>query len=202
MTVDTSPVRGANSGLSAYERQRGFESSGSFVVPTGSKRRAFSLGPLTLRYEEEESFDFSALARAASAQLERVRRFNFAEALQSESARAEFFAGDGASSAPIAAPAKSGAAAENAARAAAISGLTYGADGCMRASRLYLPDAAEDKVATIENTAGFGPEILNGAGGAYMSSAARTRAALTAYLAADRAAFPGSVPGRLWSGAV
>lgn len=157
-----------------------------------------------MRYEEEESFDFSTLAKAASSQLERVRRFNFAEALQSEAARSEFSAGDEASAvSTMGAPQLASGAYESIARAAeSLAGLSYGADGRIRSPQLYFSAAAAESMDAVKSTADIGLENKDYAVTAVTANAARTRTALTAYLAADRAASSSTYSGRLVSGAV
>lgn len=92
MNVNFDRTGVVSQGLSAYARQaRAASWDRSASQPAGlphRKTQTFSLGPFTLRYEEE-SLDLDALASAAREQLDRVRRFNFREALQAESQRAE-----------------------------------------------------------------------------------------------------------------
>ncbi len=167
---------------------------------TERKQREFSFGPFTVRYEEEESFNFSALAKAAAAQLERVRRFNFSEALQTEAAKEEFLRAPQTSTAasPASAPDfKDASLRELAAKTSeALSGLTYGANGRIRAPQLYFPQnfeketlaretAPEDQAAGGVDATANEPFLFNGLESS-TGGAARTRAALAAYLAAGR----------------
>lgn len=200
MTVRNFSIGSANSGLAAYEQQR--EAGSALAAPVaavsaGRKERSFSLGPFTLRYEEEVSVDFSALARAASAQLNRVRHFNFAESLHTESVRAELASVslEGANAAQTPAGDFSAAALKGlTARAAdALENLTYGADAQIRTPQLYLPFNGRPDQAAASNAAEASEPS---------TTAARTREALMAYLAADRAGSGASRAGRLVSGVV
>ncbi len=161
-------------------------------MAAGRKERSFSLGPFTLRYEEEEGVDFSALARAAHAQVNRVRRFNFVEALQTEKARVELFSASPTETDPAVAPTGYQVGDPLAALAArAAENLTYGADGLVRRPRLYSsPSGRPDQAASGSAAEASGPS----------ATTARAREALTAYLAAERAAGPAPRTGRLVSG--
>ena len=190
------PVGVASGGTAAYEEQQ--RKTAPAVLPaaaTERKERSFSLGPFTLRYEEEESVDFSSLARAASAQLSRVRRFNFAEALQTEAARASLLLAPPTETDPAAAPAGSypgNALADLAAQAAsALENLTYGADGRVRPAQYAYAGEEMSRTASGDAQAS-GPA----------ASAVQARKALAAYLEADRAAFSASRSGGLVSGTV
>lgn len=189
----------AGSGLAAYEQQRATALPEPLPAAAARKQRSFSFGPLTLRYEEEESFDFGALARAAAAQINKVRRFNFAEALQTETARAELpvgalaHSGLEAGAADASAAYVSDAALARASRraASALADLTYGADGRLKQAQLYFPADNQQAGQTGQGLSGEGALVT-----------AKTREALTAYLTADRAARGAPLPGRLLSGQV
>ena len=191
------PVGVASGGMAAYEeQQRNTASAALPAAATERKERSFSLGPFTLRYEEEESVDLSSLARAAAAQLGRVRRFNFAEALQTEAARADLLLAPPTETDPAAAPAgyyPGGSLADLAAQAAsALENLTYGADGRVRQPQTYSPSGGQISRDTSAGAEESGPA----------ASAAQARKALAAYLAADRAVFFAPGPGRLISDTV
>lgn len=195
MTVRTFPVGAASGGPAAYEqRRRDTAPAEAPAVATGRKERSFSLGPFTLRYEEEESVDFSALASAARAQVDRVRRFNFVEALQTENARAELFSAAPTETDPAAAPTGYQAVNPLAALAArAAEELTYDADGRVRQPQLYIyPSGRPDQAAS-----GSAAETSGSS-----ATTARTREALTAYLAAERTVMVAPRTGRLVSGQV
>ena len=195
MAARTFPVGVASGGMAAYEeQQRNTASAALPAAATERKERSFSLGPFTLRYEEEESVDLSSLARAAAAQLGRVRRFNFAEALQTEAARADLLLAPPTETDPAVAPAGSysgGALADLAAQAAsALENLTYGADGRVRRAQAYVSSRTEiSRNASVEAEKSYPA-----------ASAAQARKALAAYLEADRAAFSASRTGHLVSG--
>ena len=194
MTTRTSPFGAANSGWAAYAQQRETALSNAPAVIPARKERTFSFGPFTLRYEVEESVDFSALAKTAATQVDRVRRFNFAEALQTETARADL------AQAPFAQTGQTDAASgqfssstlENlTARAAeALQNLTYGADGRMREAQVYLPPSGRPDQAAAHYAAKTS---------APSATTARTREALAAYLTAGQSA---PQAGRLVSGMV
>ncbi len=216
MNLQASPAGAALGGISAYERQTAPESPKTSPILTERKQREFSFGPFTVRYEEEESFNFSALARAAAAQLERVRRFNFSEALQTEAAKEEFLGA--AQRSPAASPAsapdfKDASLRELAARTSeALAGLTYDASGRMRAPRVYFPQnfetetpgretAPKDQSASGTDATASAPFLFDNIGSS-AGGAARTRAALAAYLAAGRCATAQIRAGNIVSDAV
>lgn len=216
MNLQASPVRGASGGISAYERQTVSEPPKLSSMLTERKQREFSFGPFTVRYEEEESFNFSALAKAAAAQLERVRRFNFSEALQAEAAKEEFL--NAPKNSPAASPAsapdfKDVSLRELAARTSeALTELTYDASGRVRAPQLYFPQNFEKETPAREKTpndqpasgadAAINVAFLSDSIGPAADSAARTRTALAAYLAAGRCATPRPQAGNIVSNAI
>ena len=185
MRTRTSPFGAACSGWAAYEQQRETALSNAPAVIPARKERTFSFGPFTLRYEIEEGVDFSALAKAAAAQLDRVRRFNFADALHTETTRADLasasFDETGQTGRTEAASGQfSSAALDNlTARAAeALQNLTYGADGRVREAQVYLPPSGRPDQAAAHYAAKTS---------APSATTARTREALTAYLTAGQA---------------
>ena len=197
MTTRTSPFGAASSGWAAYEQQRETALSNVPAVIPARKERTFSFGPFTLRYSVEESVDFSALAKAAAAQVDRVRRFNFADALHAETTRADlasasFDETDETGEAQTASGRFSSSTLENlAARAAeALQNLTYGADGQVREARVYLPPSGRPDQAAAHYAAKTS---------APSATTARTREALAAYLTAGQSA---PLAGRLVSGIV
>ena len=187
MSTRTSPFGAANSGWAAYAQQRETALSNAPAVIPARKERTFSFGPFTLRYEVEESVDFSALAKAAAAQVDRVRRFNFAEALQTETARADLAVAsfDATNETVGEAQAASGrfssSTLENlTARAAeALQNLTYGADGQVREAQVYLPPSGRPDQAAAHYAAKTS---------APSATTARTREALAAYVTAAQTA--------------
>ena len=193
MRTRTLPAGAATDGLAAYEQQREATLSNAPAVVAGRKERVFSFGPFTLRYEEEESVDFSALARAASAQVDRVRRFNFADALQTENTRADLASAPmGGNDHVFAAGGRfAGVINDLTARAAdALHNLTYGADGRICNAQIYFPPGGRPDQAAAPYAA---------EASAPSTPTVRAREALTAYLAAGR---PAPQTGRLVSGRV
>ena len=203
MTTRTSPFGSASGGWAAYEQQRETALSNAPAVIPARKERTFSFGPFTLRYEVEESVDFSALAKAAAAQVDRIRRFNFADALHTETTRAdlataslpasESFDETGQANQSNASSNQfSSSTLENlTARAAeALQNLTYSADGQVRKPQVYLPPSGRPDQAAAHYAAKTS---------APSATTARTREALAAYLTAGQTT---PQAGRLVSGIV
>jgi hypothetical protein len=185
MKIRTSVVETPDSALIAYAQSSRAPARVEAPAPVVSrKERSFSLGPFTLRYEEEEGVDFGALAKAAYAQLNRVRRFNFAESLQTERVRAEPLYDIVAEVDNLAAPAgqlPDDALASLIAATAAREHPTYGADGRMRQSRPYLSEPEQPNQSSA----------VSAATTSEVSAATfRAREALASYLAAERAGRP------------
>ncbi len=179
-----------NSGLSAYARQapgpvpesvsgRVPESGAESITGQAENRsgilsrrtaQSFSLGPLTIRYEEE-STDFNILAQAAQAQVDRIRRFNFTDALQTENERNALKPLD----------------LQSAGRLDGYTAATYGPDARMRVAR-----PAPANTASTIGAADLGAESVSG-----LASGARAKQALKAYLAALKMSFAPGSEGRL-----
>ena len=189
MTTRTSPFGAASSGWAAYEQQRETTLSNAPAVIPARKERTFSFGPFTLRYEVEESVDFSALAKAAAAQVDRIRRFNFADALHTETTRADLASASPPDSASLNGTGQtdvtsgrfSSSTLENltAHAAEALQNLTYGADGQVREAQVYLPPSGRPDQAAAHYAAKTS---------APSATTARTREALAAYLTAGQSA--------------
>lgn len=175
MNMSVGRLGAVNEHLSAYQRQvreavPEQAGSGSDVV---SRRTAqsFSWGPLTIRYEEE-SLDFNALAEAAQTQVDRIRRFNFSDALQTETERGAFL------SAAAVAPEKT----------AGQGAATYGPDARMR----YALQSS-DGFATSPVSSDSGQESVS----APAASGMKAKQALKAYLTALNMSLGSSREGRL-----